>query len=91
MNPDRPHSVVDSIIEEPLVVKKISAPRFLFYILHGIGITLGLWILWGLEVMRNIAFRVLDRVNVKARTRKASPYPPGQSQKRFSPQNEPTD
>jgi hypothetical protein len=82
MNQEQSISAVDPIIEEPLVIKQISTSGFLFYILHGIGVSLGLCILWGLEATRNTAFRVLDRLDVKARTRKASAFPPGQPRKR---------
>jgi hypothetical protein len=82
MNQEQSNAVADPIVEEPLVVKKISTLGFLFYILHGIGVSLGLCILWGLEAARNSTFRVLDGMNLKARTRKASPFPPGQPRKR---------
>jgi hypothetical protein len=82
MNQEQSNAVADSTIEEPLVVKQISTPGFLFYILHGIGVSLGLCVLWGLEATRNSAFRALDRMNLKARTRKASAFPPGQPRKR---------
>ena len=39
---------------------------------HGIGITLGLYLFWGLEVVRNNFFRLLDRMNIKPHVRKAS-------------------
>ena len=82
MNQEQSTSGVDPIVEEPLVVKQISTAGFLFYILHGIGVSLGLCILWGLEATRNSTFRVLDSMNIKARTRKASAFPPGQPRKR---------
>jgi hypothetical protein len=84
MSDEHPHhnAVTDPIIEEPLVVKQLSTWGFLYYILHGLGVSLGLCLLWGLEAVRNRIFRVLDRMNVKARIRPASPFPPGQARKR---------
>ncbi len=47
-------------------------------LLHGIGVMLGLGLLWSLEAVRNLYFAVLDRLNVKARAnRRASAFPPG--------------
>jgi len=63
-------------------VKQLSIGGFLFYILHGVGVSLGLCLLWMLEAIRNRAFRFLDHAKVKARIRKASPFPPGQPRKR---------
>ena len=51
-------------------------------ILHGMGIALGLSLLWILEVVRDGAFRFLDRVNIRPRTGRASAFPPGQPRKR---------
>jgi hypothetical protein len=84
MSDEHPHpnAVTDPIIEEPLVVKQLSTLGFLYYILHGIGVSLGLCLLWGLEAVRNSTFRMLDRMNFKARIRPASPFPPGQARKR---------
>ena len=70
------------VIEVPLVVKQLSTWGFLFYILHGVGVSLGLCLLWVMEAVRNRWFWLLDRLNIKARTRKASAFPPGQARKR---------
>lgn len=82
MNEEHTHPVEDPLIEGPLVVEQLSTSGFLLYILHGIGVTLGLCLLWSLEVVRNGCFRLLDRMNLKARVRKASAFPPGQPRKR---------
>jgi hypothetical protein len=82
MNEAHQHPVATPIIEEPFAVKQLSTGGFLFYILHGVGVSLGLCLLWVLEAVRNRAFRLLDRANIKARTRKASAFPPGQPRKR---------
>jgi len=48
----------------------------------GIGRTLGLTLLWGLEIVRDSYFRLLDRLNVRPRHKRASAFPPGQPKKR---------
>lgn len=82
MNEEHAHPVEGPLIEEPLVVEQLSTSGFLLYILHGVGVTLGLCLLWSLEAVRNGFFRLLDRMNLKARVRKASAFPPGQPRKR---------
>ncbi len=47
-----------------------------------VGRALGLMLLWGLEVVRDSYFRVLDRLNVRPRRKRASAFPPGQPKKR---------
>jgi hypothetical protein len=39
-------------------------------------------LLWGLELIRNSYFRMLDRFNVRPRHKRASAFPPGQPRKR---------
>ncbi len=51
-------------------------------ILHGIGITLGLGLLWMMEAVRDRIFRLLDRANIRSYARPASAFPPGQPPKR---------
>jgi hypothetical protein len=82
MKEEHQNPVESSVIDESLIVKQLSTGQFLFYILHGVGVSLGLCLLWVLEAIRNRAFRLLDRANLKARTRKASAFPPGQPRKR---------
>ena len=50
-------------------------------VLHGVGITLGLGLLWTMEAVRDRVFRLLDRVNVRSHARPASAFPPGQPRK----------
>ncbi len=47
-----------------------------------VGRALGLMLLWGLEIVRDSYFRVLDRLNVRPRRKRASAFPPGQPKKR---------
>ena len=51
----------------------------------GVGRTLGLTLLWGLEIVRDSYFRLLDRLNVRPRHKRASAFPPGQPKKRTPP------
>ena len=47
-----------------------------------VGRALGLTLLWGLEIVRDSYFRLLDRLNVRPRRKRASAFPPGQPKKR---------
>ena len=51
-------------------------------IVGGIGRTAGLTLLWGLEIVRDAYFRLLDRMNVRPRRKRASAFPPGRPHKR---------
>ena len=51
----------------------------------GVGRTLGLTLFWGLEIVRDSYFRLLDRLNVRPRRKRASAFPPGQPKKRKAP------
>lgn len=51
-------------------------------IVGGVGRALGLTLLWGLEIVRDSYFRLLDRLNVRPRHRRASAFPPGRPKKR---------
>jgi hypothetical protein len=60
----------------------LGVRTYLRQVLYGVGATLGLAILWGLEVVRDAYFRLLDRLNVKPRRRRGSAFPPGQPRRR---------
>jgi len=71
---------------EPAAVKmnteRLPVGNFLKEVARGIGVTLGLGLLWGLEIARNVYFRALDAMGVKPRrNRRASAFPPGQPKK----------
>ncbi|HVA83800.1 MAG TPA: hypothetical protein VNF28_02775 [Candidatus Binataceae bacterium] len=70
------------ISQEPYIPEALTRAGVFFSVLYGIGVSLGLALLWGMEVVRNIYFRVLDRFNIKPRRRRASAFPPGQPRKR---------
>lgn len=67
--------------EEPLVVEKLSAGATVWETFAGIGVMLGLTLLWLLEAVRNVFFHALDRMNVRPRPRRASAFPPGRPRK----------
>lgn len=62
---------------EPLELEQLGARSTALEILKGIGIALGLGLLWMLEAVRDGFFRLLDRVNLRPRSRRASAFPPG--------------
>jgi hypothetical protein len=70
--------------EEPLELDKLGPANTLIEIINGIGIALGLCLLWSLEAVRNGYFRILDRRNVRPRQRRASAFPPGRPRKKVS-------
>jgi hypothetical protein len=73
------------VSQEPYVPEALGAGGFFGSVLYGIGVSLGLALLWFMEVVRNIYFRALDRLNVKPRRRNASAFPPGQPRKHSEP------
>jgi hypothetical protein len=62
-------------------VAQLGWRQWTIELITGIAITLGLLILWGLESLRNLYFWLLDRASIKARPRRASPFPPGRPRK----------
>ncbi len=77
IQPESPDEAYIHPADQPLVVNRLTPVGVFLYILHGIGVTLGMALLWSLEAVRNSCFRLLDRWNIKARTRRASAFPPG--------------
>jgi hypothetical protein len=74
------------IWQEPHVPEALGGVGFLTSVLYGIGVSLGLALLWFMEVWRNAYFRALDRLNIKPRRRgTASAFPPGQPRKHPQP------
>lgn len=65
--------------EESLVLDKLKRSSVFAEVFYGIGIMLGLSLLWALESARNASYRVLDKMNIKPRIRHASAFPPGSS------------
>ncbi len=71
-----------TVSNSPSEMERLKPIEVALEILHGMGIALGLSLLWILEVVRDGAFRFLDRVNIRPRTGPASAFPPGQPRKR---------
>ena len=66
----------------PLEIEQLSRLSYLSELAQGIGITLGLGIRWGLEIVRDAYFRLLERINLQPRRRRrASAFPPGRPRK----------
>ena len=72
--PEQPRSPHDEL--------HFSAAGFLYEVLHGVGVTLGLSFLWLMESIRNGYFWLLDSLGVAARRRRGTAFPPGQPRKR---------
>jgi hypothetical protein len=67
----------------PIDSERLGVGGYLVELVHGIGVMLGLALLWSLEAVRNVFFRILDRFNVKARPhRRVSAFPPGSPRRR---------
>jgi len=66
----------------PLEIEQLSTLSYFSELAQGVGLTLGIGILWGLEIIRNAYFRMLDRLNIKARRKRASAFPPGRPRHR---------
>jgi len=66
-----------------LEIERLSVAEYFQEMLLGVARTLGLGLLWGLEVVRDSYFRLLDRMNVRPRRHtRASAFPPGRPRKR---------
>ena len=76
---------MEQSIQEPSTevrIDKIEGANFVYEVVRGIGVALGLGLLWGLEIVRDAWFAVLDRANFKPRRKRASAFPPGEPQNR---------
>ena len=67
-------------IETP--IQPLRGLPLLKEIAGAVGRALGLTLFWGLEIIRDWYFRLLDRLNVRPRRKRASAFPPGQPKKR---------
>jgi hypothetical protein len=63
-------------------ITPLSGRELVLEVAGGVGRALGLTLFWGLEIIRDAYFRVLDRLNVRPRHKRASAFPPGQPRKR---------
>jgi hypothetical protein len=62
-------------------IKPLRRVELATEIAGGIGRALGLTLLWGLEIVRDKFFRMLDRLNVRPHRKRASAFPPGRPRK----------
>ncbi|MGH7781766.1 MAG: hypothetical protein ACREQR_18270 [Candidatus Binataceae bacterium] len=71
--PEQPALKVDEHLPPGNYLKEVA---------RGVGVLLGLGLLWGLEIVRNAYFKILDWAGVKPRrNRRSSAFPPGQPKK----------
>lgn len=61
---------------------RLTFGQHVLEVLRGIGLALGMTLLWTMEIVRDAYFRLLDRWNIKARRRGASAFPPGKPPKK---------
>jgi hypothetical protein len=67
-------------------IERLGGRRLIQEIGGAVGRALGLTLFWGLEIVRDSYFRLLDRLNVRPRRkRRASAFPPGQPKRRKAP------
>ncbi|MGH7813466.1 MAG: hypothetical protein ACREQI_05630 [Candidatus Binataceae bacterium] len=65
-------------------VDRLEGVSLAYEVVRGVGVALGLGLLWGLEIARDGWFRILERANIKPRRKRASAFPPGQPIKRHA-------
>ena len=63
-------------------VTQLTRGELITEVAGGVGRALGLTLFWGLEIVRDAYFRILDRMKVRPRHKRASAFPPGQPRKR---------
>jgi hypothetical protein len=73
---------MDEQTPTPIKREELSSLAFVGEVLRGIGATLGLGILWALEIVRDRFFRLLDRLNLHPRRKRGSAFPPGRPKHR---------
>lgn len=78
-----PTTEQEQIVAPP--AQKTGPFAFALDVLQGIGVMLGLAVLWMFESIRDVIFRALDRFNIKARgPRRVSAFPPGTPRKQHA-------
>lgn len=86
---DAPFSLMSQMQESseqkqlPVDPYHLGVSGYLVEVIHGTAVMMGLALLWSLEGVRNVFFRLLDRWNIRSRPpRKVSAFPPGQPRRR---------
>jgi hypothetical protein len=70
--------LTDSNVESAPEIEQMTRGDHLFQILCGVGIASGLALLWTMESIRNLTFRVLNALHIPARRHKrGSAFPAG--------------
>jgi hypothetical protein len=70
--------LTDSTLETTPEIEQMTGTDHLFQILCGVGIASGLALLWTMETVRNLVFRVLNALHIPARRHKrGTPFPAG--------------
>lgn len=60
---------------------ELRSPSLVKEVFAGIGISVGLALLWAFEAMRDRYFRLLDRMNVRPWSHRGSAFPAGRPRK----------
>jgi hypothetical protein len=64
--------------KNPNVPEDMRTRQFIYEVMMGVVLSLGMALLWVMEHVRNVVFWMLDRAHIPARKRRrASAYPPG--------------
>jgi len=72
--------ISDTNVATSVEVEQLSRGDLFRQILIGVGISSGLALLWTMESVRNVVFRVLNALHIPARRRRrGSAYPAGQA------------
>lgn len=72
--------ITDTNVATAVEVEQLTRSDMFRQILIGVGISSGLALLWTMESMRNVRFRVLNALHLPARRRRrGSAFPAGQA------------
>ena len=63
--------------DTPVKINQLSGSEYVLEVLRVTGALFGMGILWGLEIVRNRYFKLLERLNIKPSRKRASAFPPG--------------
>lgn len=72
--------ITDTNVATSIEVEQLTRSDLFRQILTGVGIASGLALLWTMESMRNVLFRILNALHIPARhRRRGSAFPAGQA------------
>lgn len=76
--PSSEQPVSEPGVPRPLEIEQLPRGDYFRQVMHGIGISSGLALLWVMETFRDLFFRLLDRLHIPApKHRRGVPFPPG--------------